>query len=72
MIKYFSFVGSYEGGIKIKNQWVHAVNLNYINKSKWKRHQGSLTPAMSRCLRESKKLDMASDLGQAVVKWNLL
>ncbi len=50
-MKYFSLVGSYSGGVLIGRRWVRVKDLNRIDKAGWERHQGPLTPAMSRCLK---------------------
>jgi len=51
-MKYFSLVGSYFGGIKIKGHWVRVHDLNRIDKIGWDRHQGPLTPAMAASLKQ--------------------
>ena len=40
---YFSFVGSYSGGIKISGKWVRVSDLNRIDKSGWERIKPSDT-----------------------------
>ena len=52
MIEYFSMVGSYRGGIKLHGRWVSVCELNRIDKTGWKRHQGPLTAAQQRALRQ--------------------
>lgn len=49
---YFTFVGSYDGAVKIRGHWVRVVELNRINKTGWSRHQGPISPAMARAVRE--------------------
>lgn len=60
MKKYFALVGSYEGGIKIGHTWYRATDLNHVNKQGWQRHQGPLTPAQARCLRQAFYFDGSS------------
>ena len=49
--KYFSFVGSYEGVIKIKGKWIRAIELNRIHKEDWIRWQGPPSPAIIRAVK---------------------
>lgn len=37
---YFSWVGSYNGAVKIKGKWIAVKDLNRIDKSDWQRWQG--------------------------------
>ncbi len=50
-MKYFSYVGSYRGAVRLKGRWVPVTDLNRIDKTDWVRHQGPPTPAMQRALR---------------------
>lgn len=47
-IKYFSFVSSYEGAVFVGGRWKGIMNLNYIDKSGWVRHQGPPSDAMKK------------------------
>ena len=54
---FFSYVGSYEGAIKIGGKWVRFKNLNYVNKAGWIRHQGPPTAALEVALKNPVALD---------------
>jgi hypothetical protein len=58
-MKYFSFVGSYEGCLKRGRLWVRCKNLNYIDKTGWDRHQGPPTPGMLKALAGSIVFDFS-------------
>lgn len=49
-MKYFSLVGSYDGAILKNNRWIRVKNLNQIDKTEWKRHQGPATLAIARAI----------------------
>jgi hypothetical protein len=49
-VKYFTFVGSYDGAVKIKGHWVRCVELNRIDKTGWERVHP--TPAALKAARE--------------------
>ena len=49
-IQYFTFVGSYDGAIKIKGRWVRASQLNRIDKTGWDRWQGPPSPAIIKAI----------------------
>lgn len=36
-MEYFTYVGSYDGAVKVRGRWVRAVELNRINKHGWQR-----------------------------------
>jgi hypothetical protein len=48
---YYSFVGSYDGAVKIGGQWVRAVELNRIDKSHWRRWTGPPSRAILRAVK---------------------
>jgi hypothetical protein len=52
-ILYYSEVGSYDGLIKISNNWVRVTGLNRIDKHNWIRHQGPPTKRMIAALKLS-------------------
>ena len=58
---YFSYVGSYEGAVKVNGKWVRVKNLNYIDKTGWNRHNGPATRAIENALKSSTVMD-ARDL----------
>lgn len=49
-MKYFSLVGSYEGGVLYHGKWIRVQDLNKIDKRGWERHQGPLTAAQAKAL----------------------
>lgn len=50
-MRYFTFVGSCDGAIKIGRRWVRAVELNRIDKTGWKRWQGPASPAIAKAIK---------------------
>jgi len=49
-MQYFTFVGSYDGAIKIKGRWIRASQLNRIDKTGWKRWSGPPSPAIVKAI----------------------
>ena len=67
-MKYFSLVGSYEGGVRLGRRWIRAQNLNLIDKTGWERLQGPITAAMARCLTDKTYLDFSKPFAHNTVK----
>jgi hypothetical protein len=53
---YFSFVGSFDGAVKVAGRWIRIKELNRIHKEDWTRWQGPPSPALARALQEPKAL----------------
>lgn len=49
-VKYYSLVGSYEGCVLMHKEWVRVQDLNKLDKTNWKRHQGLATRPMVKAL----------------------
>jgi hypothetical protein len=50
-VKYYSFVGSYDGAVKIKRRWTRVVELNRIDKTGWDRVQGPCPEAVAHAVK---------------------
>lgn len=50
--KYFSYIGSYEGAVQVKEKWTRVKDLNYIDKTSWERHQGPPTKKIQDALNQ--------------------
>jgi hypothetical protein len=57
-IEYFTFVGSFDGAIKLRGKWIRAKNLNYINKLGWLRWQGPPSKVIEKALSNPVAIDM--------------
>lgn len=54
MTTYFTYIGSFDGAIKIGGRWVRANGLNRINKTGWTRWSGPPSPAIAKATKEQK------------------
>jgi len=57
--KYFSYVGSYDGFVKLIKNWVPVRELNRIDKSDWQRWSGPPSTAMKNSHKKYKTMDAA-------------
>lgn len=49
--KHFTFIGSFDGAIKIRGRWVRAVELNRIDKTGWVRWAGPPSAAIVKAMK---------------------
>lgn len=59
-MEYFTFVGSYDGAIKVGGKWIRATGLNCIDKTGWKRHQGPPNKAILMAIKTTPSIEAKS------------